>query len=52
MILPYPFSRGVFIYGEPIYVDAKATAEQMREKKQELEEALNRMTSIADNYFG
>ena len=50
-ILPRFFSRGIIIYGEPIRVPVKASQETIREKTEELEKALNRLTEEADNYF-
>ncbi len=49
--MPYPFSRGVFICGEPLYVDAKAGTAEMEEARARLEETLNALTQRADNYF-
>ncbi len=52
MILPYPFSRGIFIYGEPIYVKPDSSPKQMEELRQQLEQALNKITTEADSYLG
>jgi lysophospholipid acyltransferase (LPLAT)-like uncharacterized protein len=52
MILPYPFSRGIFIFGEPIYVNPDSSLEQMEEKRRQLEQALNQITIKADGHFG
>lgn len=51
MILPYPFTRGVFICGEPIYVAPDSSNEQMEERRKLVEQELNRITTKADNYF-
>jgi lysophospholipid acyltransferase (LPLAT)-like uncharacterized protein len=48
-ILPYPFSRGIFLWGEPITVSPTATASELEQKRVELEETLNRMTLEAEN---
>lgn len=45
--LPYPFSRGVFLWGEPIYVPKDA---DMEEKRRELETKLRDMTDFVDEY--
>lgn len=45
--LPYPFSRGVFMWGEPIYVKKE---DDMEEKRNELESKLREMTEFADEY--
>lgn len=50
-ILPRPFSRGIIIYGEPIKVPLKASPEIIKNKTQELEKSLNRLTWEADNFF-
>ena len=50
-IIPYPFSRGVFIAAGPIYVDAKAGGAEMEEARGRLENTLNKLTTQADNYF-
>ncbi len=51
MILPYPFSRGIFICGEPIYVAPDSSPEQMEGYRRQLEQVLNRITTEADNHF-
>lgn len=45
--LPYPFSRGAFLWGEPIYVPKDADLE---EKRKELEMKLREMTEWVDEY--
>lgn len=45
--LPYPFSRGVFMWGEPIYVGKE---DDMEEKRKELELKLREMTEFVDEY--
>lgn len=45
--LPYPFSRGVFMWGEPIYVRKE---DDMEEKRKELETRLREMTELVDEY--
>jgi lysophospholipid acyltransferase (LPLAT)-like uncharacterized protein len=50
-LLPYPFSRGIFIWGEPIYIDQKGDRDYLEEKRQLLEKRLNEMTEEADHYF-
>jgi len=47
-LLPYPFSRGLFWWGEPIWVPREATAEELEAKRRELEAALNQITAEAD----
>jgi lysophospholipid acyltransferase (LPLAT)-like uncharacterized protein len=50
-LLPYPFSKGVFIWGEPIYVDQNGNHAHLEEKRHLLEKRLNELTDIADHYF-
>jgi hypothetical protein len=50
-LLPYPFSKGVFIWGEPIYVDPDGDRAYLEERRMLLEKRLNEMTERADHYF-
>jgi lysophospholipid acyltransferase (LPLAT)-like uncharacterized protein len=50
-LLPCPFSRGVFIWGEPIYVDPNGDRHHLEEKRMLLERRLNELTERADHYF-
>jgi lysophospholipid acyltransferase (LPLAT)-like uncharacterized protein len=50
-ILPYPFSRGIIIYGDPIRVPLKSSPEEIQKKTRDLEEVLNRLTEATDRYF-
>ncbi len=50
--LPHPFSRGIIIWGEPIYVPSDATPEQLEAARLELETQLNRITREADEAMG
>jgi lysophospholipid acyltransferase (LPLAT)-like uncharacterized protein len=47
-LFPYPFSRGLFQWGEPIWVSRDATETELEAKRSELESALNRITAEAD----
>ncbi len=47
-MLPYPFSRGVFICAQPIYVGRHADANEMEKARTDLENTLNRITEEAD----
>lgn len=42
-IVPYPFSRGVFLYGEPLHVAAEAGREEMESARVALEERMRAM---------
>lgn len=50
-IMPYPFSKGVFICGEPVRVSSSAAPGEMEEARARLEDALNRLTAEADSFF-
>ena len=50
-LLPYPFSKGVFIWGEPVFVDADGDRAHLEEKRALLEKRLNELTDQADHYF-
>jgi hypothetical protein len=50
-LLPYPFSKGVFIWGEPIEVDQNGDRAHLEEKRILLERRLNELTERADHYF-
>jgi lysophospholipid acyltransferase (LPLAT)-like uncharacterized protein len=50
-LLPYPFSKGVFIWGEPIHVDPNGDRAHLEEKGILLERRLNELTEKADHYF-
>ena len=47
-LLPFPFGRGIFLWGEPIFVPKSANEELMRDKRAELEHALLVLTQRAD----
>jgi len=47
-LVPYPFSRGVFYWGEPIWVSRDATEAELEAKRRDLEAELNRITALAD----
>jgi hypothetical protein len=47
-MVPYPCSRGLFLWGSPIWVPEQANEQEMQAKRLELETALNRLTAEAD----
>ena len=47
-IVPYPFSRGVFLWGDPIRVDRDADAAALERTRLELETALSSLSSEAE----
>jgi lysophospholipid acyltransferase (LPLAT)-like uncharacterized protein len=50
-LLPLPFSRAVYVWGEPIYVDRMASKVEMAKYQELLEERLDLLTMEADEYF-
>jgi lysophospholipid acyltransferase (LPLAT)-like uncharacterized protein len=50
--LALPFSRGCFIWGEPMAVAASADAEAIEQARQQLENSLNAITAEADSLCG
>lgn len=49
-LLPAPFTKGIILYGDPIFVQGVAESE-LDAKRKELEAALNRLMALADGYF-
>ena len=47
--VPRPFSRGVFVWGEPLRVSRE---DDLEERRQTLEDSLNAITRRADDWFG
>jgi lysophospholipid acyltransferase (LPLAT)-like uncharacterized protein len=51
-LLPYPFGRGLFIYGEPLVVPRDAEDDVVERMRLEVEEELDRLTDLADRETG
>lgn len=51
-VVALPFSRGAFVWGEPIHVPADADAARMEQIRRQLEDALNEVTQRADRIVG
>lgn len=49
-LLPVPFTKGVIVYGEPVFVHDISEGE-LESKRKELTNALNRVMKEADEYF-
>jgi len=47
-MVPYPFSRGLFLWGPPFWVPPEADAAELEAKRLELEALLNQLTAQAD----
>jgi len=50
LLVPYPFGRGVFVYGEPVVVSPTAGPEEVEKARAVLEEGLRQVTAVADAY--
>jgi lysophospholipid acyltransferase (LPLAT)-like uncharacterized protein len=48
----FPFTRGVFVWGEPVTVPADATAEQLEQARLAIENGLTHVTQSADRLMG
>ena len=51
-LLPYPFGRGLFLYGEPIVVPRDADDEEVQRLRLVVEQEVDRLTDLADNETG
>jgi lysophospholipid acyltransferase (LPLAT)-like uncharacterized protein len=51
-VLPLPFGRGVYLWGEPILAPSSANKALMEEKRLELEKAITELTAQADHHMG
>lgn len=47
-MVPYPWSRGLYLWGAPIWVPREADAQAAAAACQELESVLNRLTNQAE----
>jgi lysophospholipid acyltransferase (LPLAT)-like uncharacterized protein len=50
-LFPVPFSKGVFIWGNPITIPRSANKAEAERKRNVLEQELTRITVQADRYF-
>ena len=48
MVMPFPFTRAVFLYGDPITIGRDDDVEAARLR---VERAMNELAERADNYF-
>jgi lysophospholipid acyltransferase (LPLAT)-like uncharacterized protein len=51
-VLPWPFTKGTFIYGNPFLVPKDSTPKEEKELCMQLEKELNRITKLVDSYYG
>lgn len=52
MMIPMPFTKGMYICGEPVWVEAEADHDAMEAARRQLEVELNRITDDADRFCG
>jgi lysophospholipid acyltransferase (LPLAT)-like uncharacterized protein len=51
-VMAFPFGRGVFLWGEPVYVPAEADADAMEAARLLLEERMNALCDEGDRLMG
>ena len=51
-LLSLPFSRGFFVWGEPVHIDRKLDAVQLAQARKRVEVALNQVSEEADRLAG
>jgi hypothetical protein len=51
-VLPLPFTKGLYLWGEPVIVDRHADKDAMETARRALEDALNGLTQQADAELG
>ncbi len=51
-IIPKPFSRALVLIGDPIYVRADATEEEMRNAEEQIQHSLDYLRDRGDSYWG
>jgi hypothetical protein len=50
-ILPLPFCKVIYVYGEPIFIPRRLGEQELEEKRLLVEERLRQVTAEADGYF-
>ena len=48
-VLPYPFSKGIYSFGKPIYIEKKIDINKFELERQNLENEIIRLTRILEN---
>src|SRR5690606_25876400 len=51
-VFPFPFGKGVFIVGDPIYVPSSATEQESQEALLQVENTLTHISDHADQFCG
>ena len=50
-IIPYPFSKGVYLFGKPIYINRKLNLNEFKQTRQKVEDELNNLTAFIEKYI-
>ena len=48
-VLPYPFSKGIYSFGKPIYIEKKVNINKFELERQNLENEIKRLTKILES---
>ena len=48
-VLPYPFSKGIYSFGKPIYIEKKININKFELERQNLENEIKRLTKILES---
>ena len=48
-VIPFPFSRGVYSFGKPLYVKKKINEKDFEASRLKLENEIKRLTKIVNN---
>jgi hypothetical protein len=51
LVVPRPFTKGVFIWGEPVWVEDKGDEDRREKARVELESRMLKMVEAADTFF-
>ena len=49
-IIPFPFSKGVYIFGEPIHINRKVTEKKLFQIKNSIQNEFDKLTKEVENY--
>lgn len=49
--IAYPFSKGVFIWGEPVYVEDSSDKKYLKSVRVKIENELDKVTLMSDRYY-
>ena len=49
-IIPFPFSKGVYIFGEPIHVKRKVTEKKLFKIKTSIQNEFDKLTKEVENF--